>query len=80
MIVPYNTLLYLALIRPVFCIGAIINPNWNKVYKKKSMGSRMRRLIKKQQNNKIWMSKSSKKNKMVNNTREHLTATGTYQI
>ena len=25
----------LALIRPVFCIGAIIKPNWNKVCKKK---------------------------------------------
>ena len=27
MIVPYNALLYLALIRPVFYIGAIIKPN-----------------------------------------------------
>ena len=41
-IVPYNALLYLpdnillclALIRPVFCIGAIVKPNWNKVRKK----------------------------------------------
>ena len=30
MIVAYNEL-YLALIRPVFCIGAIVKPNWNKV-------------------------------------------------
>ena len=34
-IVPYNALLYLALIRPVFCTGAIIKPNLNKVCKKK---------------------------------------------
>ena len=33
-IVPYNALLYLAFIRPVFCIGAIAKPNWNKVCKK----------------------------------------------
>ena len=35
MIVPYNALLYLVLIRPVFCIGALIKPNWNKAFKKK---------------------------------------------
>ena len=35
MIVPHNTLLYLALIRPVFCIGAIVKPIWYKVCKKK---------------------------------------------
>ena len=35
MIVPYNALLYLALIRPLFCIGAIVKPNRNKVRKKK---------------------------------------------
>ena len=35
MIVPYNALLYLVLIRPLFCIGAIVKPNWNKVRKKK---------------------------------------------
>ena len=35
MIVPYNALLYLALIRPLFCIGAIVKPNWSKVRKKK---------------------------------------------
>ena len=35
MIVPHNALLYLALIRPVFCIGALIKPNWNKAFKKK---------------------------------------------
>ena len=35
MIVPYNALLYLALIRPLFCIGAIVEPNRNKVRKKK---------------------------------------------
>ena len=35
MIVPYNALLYLALIRPLFCIGAIVKPNWNKERKKK---------------------------------------------
>ena len=34
MIVPYNALLYLALIRPVFCIGATVKPNWNKACKK----------------------------------------------
>ena len=34
MIVLYNALLYLALIRPVFCIGAIVKPNRNKVCKK----------------------------------------------
>ena len=33
-IVLYNALLYLTLIRPVFCIGA--KPNWNKVRKKKA--------------------------------------------
>ena len=27
MIVPYNALLYLALIRPLFCIGAIVKGN-----------------------------------------------------
>ena len=26
-IVPFSALLYLALIRPVFCIGAIVKPN-----------------------------------------------------
>ena len=36
MIVQYNALFYLALIRPVFCIGAIVKQNWNKVCKKKS--------------------------------------------
>ena len=35
-IVPCNVLLYFALIRPVFCIGAIVKPNGNKVHKKKS--------------------------------------------
>ena len=35
MILPYNALLYLALIRPVFCIGAVVKPNGNKVCKKK---------------------------------------------
>ena len=30
-----NVLLYLALIRPAFCIGATVKPNWNKVCKKK---------------------------------------------
>ena len=35
MIVRYNALLYLTVIRPVFCIGAIVKPNWNKVCKKK---------------------------------------------
>ena len=34
MIVPYNALLHLALI-PVFCIGAIAEPNRNKVCKKR---------------------------------------------
>ena len=29
----------LALIRPVFCIGAIVKPNWNKVCKKKKKKS-----------------------------------------
>ena len=29
---PDNVLLYLALIRPVFCIGAIVKENWNKVW------------------------------------------------
>ena len=33
--VPYNVLLYLALIRTVFCIGATVEPNWNKVCKNK---------------------------------------------
>ena len=37
MIVPYNALLYLALIRPVFCIGAVVKPNGNKVCKKSSL-------------------------------------------
>ena len=32
---PDNALLYLALIRPVFCTGAIVKPNWNKVCKNK---------------------------------------------
>ena len=27
MIVPYNAFLYLALIRPLFCIGTIVKPN-----------------------------------------------------
>ena len=35
MILPYNALLYLALIRPVFCIAAVVKPNGNKVCKKK---------------------------------------------
>ena len=39
MIVAYNEL-YLALIRPVFCIGAIVKPNWNKVCKKKHQEKR----------------------------------------
>ena len=34
MIVPYNELLYLTLIRPVFCIGAIVMPNLKYVKKK----------------------------------------------
>ena len=34
-IVTYNALLYLALIRPVLCIGAIVKANLNKVRKKK---------------------------------------------
>ena len=34
MIVPYNALLYLALIRSVFCTGAISKPSWKKVCKK----------------------------------------------
>ena len=33
MIVPYNELLYLTLIRPVFCIGAIVMPNLKYVKK-----------------------------------------------
>ena len=33
--IPDNVLLYLALVRSVFCIGAIfVKPNLNKVYKK----------------------------------------------
>ena len=35
MIVPYNGLLYLSLIKPVFCTGAIAKPNKYKVRKKK---------------------------------------------
>ena len=31
---PDDVLLYLALIRPVFCIGAIVKPNLNNVCKK----------------------------------------------
>ena len=34
MILPSNALLYLALIRPLFCIGAIVKPNWYKVWEK----------------------------------------------
>ena len=34
MIVPYNALLYLAIIRPLFCFRAIVKPNLNKVCKK----------------------------------------------
>ena len=34
MIAPYNALLYFALIRLVFCIGAVIKATWNKVCKK----------------------------------------------
>ena len=36
MIVPYNALLYLALIRPLFCAGAVVKPNRNKMNKKKT--------------------------------------------
>ena len=39
MIVPYNELLYLTLIRPVFCIGAIVMPNL-KYVKKNSLCKR----------------------------------------
>ena len=35
MIVPYNALLYLALIRPLFCIGAIVKPIEIKCVNKK---------------------------------------------
>ena len=33
MIIPYNALLYLALIRPLFCIRAIVKSNGNSVKK-----------------------------------------------
>ena len=37
MIVPYNTLLYLALSRWVLCIGATLKQTWNKVSKKEQI-------------------------------------------
>ena len=54
MFVPYNVLLYLALIRPVFCIGAIIKPNWNKMCKKKVHFKQNKACIEQSKDNFAW--------------------------
>ena len=52
MIVPHNTLLYLALIGPVFCIGAIVNPNLYKFFKKKKKKKKEKKRKKKKKRKK----------------------------